>query len=263
MNMGNKIGWVARIKEEYEYYTVSPWSLYDVGKFWDTVEDYDDINDKLYPYFRRFTNSEDLLRKSIQLDYNDISNVLDIQTRSGRGTKFWSSKLLKANFTCVDFSDGLLKKAKTRLKSIKRIDFIKVLTTEFNLSTKFDLILCYETVEHVCDYGVFIKTLSNHLTDDGVMIVTCPNVIWEPIHWVTAVVGFNHSEGPHRFINKRKLEKAFDQADLKVVGYNTTILFPFSNALSIKLDKILTRILPSMVKQRIMLRHSYILRKVS
>ena len=39
------------------YYTKRP-SLKEVGDFWDTVEDYDKINDKFYTYMERFTVSK-------------------------------------------------------------------------------------------------------------------------------------------------------------------------------------------------------------
>ena len=45
---------ILRAKLEWQYYTKRPWSLEEVGKFWDTVEEYDKINDKLYTYKERF-----------------------------------------------------------------------------------------------------------------------------------------------------------------------------------------------------------------
>ena len=45
-----------RIYLEWKYFTNRPWSLSDVGRFWDNVDDYDDINAKLYPYYQRFIN---------------------------------------------------------------------------------------------------------------------------------------------------------------------------------------------------------------
>ena len=82
-------GAVARAIKEYKYYTKRPWSLEDVGKFWDTVTDYDDINSSLYPYYRRFSNSHKLTKK--YLDRDDYK-LLDIQTRSGNGTLYWYRK---------------------------------------------------------------------------------------------------------------------------------------------------------------------------
>jgi len=257
--MGSSSSWVKRAKDEYRYYTSRPWSLKEVGDFWDSVEDYDDINDKMYPYFKRFTNSEELLRSSVSLDYDKPYRVLDVQTRSGRGTKFWREKLPNASFVCVDFSDGLLRKAQNRLDGCENVEFVKTLDPLLNLGEEFDVVLCYETVEHIYEYDIFINSLSKHLSDNGVMILTCPNVSWEIIHWITAITGFNHSEGPHRFIKYRKLLKTFKNSNLVVKGYNTTIFLPFNNKKSIFFDKLLSKILPAWLKRLIMLRHSFIL----
>lgn len=246
--------------KEYEYFTKRPWTLKQVGKFWDTVKQYDEFNKKLYPYYKRFTNSKKLFFKYYKQKINLKIEVLDIQTRSGVGTFFWSKVFKKANFTCVDFSDGLLKKAQDRLSDKKNCYFKKIVNEKFFLKKKFDIIFCYETVEHVYNYQVFIESLKRHLKKDGYLILTCPNVSWEIVHWLTAIVEFNHSEGPHRFIGLNKLYKVFNELNLEVKEYNTTIFLPFNNKFSIKVDTILTKILPKKIKQMFMLRHTFILK---
>ena len=49
--------------------------------------------------------------------------------------------------------------------------------------------------------------------------------------------------------------------NLTVLNYNTTIFLPFNNSISIKLDKIIEKITPRIVKEKLFLRHSYILKK--
>lgn len=256
----NPIKIILNTIKEYKYFTKRPWKLDEVGKFWDTVEDYDDFNKKLYPYFKRFTNSEKLFRKFYYKKKNKKLEVLDIQTRSGVGTFYWSKILKKSNFTCVDFSNGLIEKAKTRLKHKKNCSFKKVLSEKFELRKKFDIIFCYETIEHVYNYNEFIASLKSHLKKNGYIIITCPNVSWEIVHWLTAIIEFNHSEGPHRFISLSKIYRTFKKLDLKVVAYNTTIFLPFNNKYSIKIDEYLTKKLPKKLKELFMLRHSFIIK---
>ena len=122
----NPIKIINNIFKEYKYFTNRPWTLKQVGKFWDTVDDYDDYNKKLYPYFKRFTNSKKLFSKYYKKKNNLKLKILDIQTRSGVGTYYWSKIFKKSNFLCVDFSDGLLKKAKSRLKNKKNCSFKKI-----------------------------------------------------------------------------------------------------------------------------------------
>ena len=94
-------GLLKRCRQEYRYYTRRPWTLEDVGRFWDTVEDYDEVNEKIYPYFRRFTNSFDLAQ--IYLPHNDYT-MLDLQARSGKASLFWHEQEKIKESTCCDFS---------------------------------------------------------------------------------------------------------------------------------------------------------------
>ena len=43
-------GMIKRTILEYRYYTTRSWTLGDVGRFWDTVVDYDAVNETLYTY---------------------------------------------------------------------------------------------------------------------------------------------------------------------------------------------------------------------
>jgi ubiquinone/menaquinone biosynthesis C-methylase UbiE len=249
-----------RTKDEYNYYTKRPWTLEQVGKFWDTVEDYDEVNAELYPYFRRFTNSYELAEK--YLPRNDYK-MLDLQARSGKGSLFWHQHGKLAHSTCVDFSDYLASLADRRLqdsgldyKSLKVLDFPLPFENEH-----FDFISCYETVEHVHNYNTLIHELTRVIKKDNIMIVTCPNRSWEWVHWLTAAININHSEGPHRFIARKKLLQSFRNNNLTILEENTTIILPFNNKLSIKMDKFLEKNLPEWIKRYIALRRTFVLRK--
>ena len=126
----------------------------------------------------------------------------------------------------------------------------------------FNLILCYETVEHIYDYNNFIKELSRLVTKDGIIILTCPAVSWEWVHWLSAIININHSEGPHRFLKRNQLIKSFKKANLKILEENSTILLPFNNKISIFFDNILEKYLPRSIKSIFMLRRSFILQKI-
>ena len=103
--------------------------------------------------------------------------------------------------------------------------------------------------------------LSKILEKNGIIILTTPNVSWEIIHWLTAIVGYNHSEGPHRFLLTSTMEKEFKKNNLEILKYTTSIFLPFNNKISISLDKFLAKILPKFIKKLFFLRHIYILKK--
>ena len=114
-----------RVKQEYDYYTRRPWTLKQVGEFWDTVNDYDAVNEQLYTYYRRFTNSYELAYKHLK---KDTYNMIDIQARSGKGSLFWHEKGKVTSSVCVDFSDFLISLADKRLnKTGLQYSIVKVL----------------------------------------------------------------------------------------------------------------------------------------
>ena len=44
-----------------------------MGKFWDELKDYDEINSTIYPYKERFLNSKKLLDELNLLNFNPIN----------------------------------------------------------------------------------------------------------------------------------------------------------------------------------------------
>ena len=253
-------GIVTRTRAEYRYYTQRPWTLAAVGQFWDTVEDYDRINETLYTYYRRFTNSFHLAEK--HLSRNDYV-MLDIQARSGKGSAFWKEKNRIRKSTCVDFSDYLLSLADERLsKTGLDYDLLKIAELPLPFASEsFAFVCSYETVEHVYNYGEFIAELVRVLTPDGILIVTCPNVAWEWVHWTTAIININHSEGPHRFLRRRAPLRSFAENDLEVLEENSTVVLPFNNRASIRLDNLLEAKLSPRVLSVLALRRTFILSK--
>ena len=254
-------GALSRLKKEYYYYTIRPWSLRDVGRFWDSVKDYDDINTTLYPYFRRFTNSYELSEKYL---IKDQYSLLDIQARSGNGTYFWYSKNKIKHATCVDFSDYLISLAKNRLKNTNiNCDYTKI--TNFPLpfdAESFNFICTYETIEHIYNYEYFINELTRVSQKKCIIILTCPNILWEWVHWLCAIININHSEGPHRFLRRSILLEIFKKNNLKILEENSTIILPFNNRISIYINELLEKILPSRITSLFALRRTFVLRKL-
>ena len=256
---GNLKGAFKRAVQEYKYFTCEDWSLSEVGKFWDSVIDYDDINERTYSYYRRFTNSWNLSRDFIK----DNMIMLDIQARSGKGTEFWFQKGKIKKSYLVDFSDYLLGVAKERLKgSLYDYELIKV--SDYKLPFEddfFDFVATYETIEHMGNINLFMKELSRVLKPRGIMILTCPNILWEPLHWLAAIFGIHHSEGPHNFLSRNRLLELFVKNGLTVLKENSTIILPFNNKKSITANEILENRLPENIVRIVSLRRSFVLLK--
>ena len=58
------------------------------------------------------------------------------------------------------------------------------------------------------------------------MILTTPNVLWEPVHALAAITGYHHSEGPHRFIRYGRLKRMVREAGFVIEKSETTVLAP-------------------------------------
>ncbi len=252
-------GSLSRAAQEWGYVRRNSWSLKEVGEFWDSVTDYDDINEGTYSYFRRFTNSYDLAADLISPE----CITLDIQARTGYGTLFWAERGFVRRAHLVDFSERMLKIAASRL-SQARLDFEAHLVHSFPLpfsDHSFDLVLTYETIEHICERASFVAELARVLVPRGWMILTCPNLLWEPAHWVSAILNSHHSEGPHRFLRRRTLLSLFASNGLDIVRENSTVFLPFSSELSVSTNRFLEQHLPDSIKRITALRRTFVLRK--
>ena len=58
------------------------------------------------------------------------------------------------------------------------------------------------------------------------MILSTPNVLWEPVHALAAVTRLHHSEGPHRFVPYRRLRHEIARAGFQIEHAETTVLIP-------------------------------------
>jgi ubiquinone/menaquinone biosynthesis C-methylase UbiE len=253
-------GTIQRAAIEYRYITHNGWSLEDVGHFWDSVIDYDEINESTYSYYRRFTNSYQLAKEFL----SKSNTMLDIQARSGKGTEFWFKKGLVDKSYLIDFSDHLLSIAQKRLSNTKyNYELIKVIDYHFPFNNEFfDFIINYETIEHISDVDRFLQEITRVLKNDGILIITCPNILWEPVHWFSAIFDLHHSEGPHRFLRRKKLLDLFRKNHLTILKENTTVILPFNNKKLIYVNEILEKILHYKISRLIGLRRTFILKKI-
>ena len=90
----------------------------------------------------------------------------------------------------------------------------------------FDTVLNFETVEHFPEPALLVDDLARVTKPGGILILTTPNVLWEPVHALAAITGAHHSEGPHRFVRYRRLVDMVEQAGFEIVEAETTVFVP-------------------------------------
>lgn len=212
-----------RTVQEIRHWTRPHWSFTDVGDHWDDVEDYDDINEETYSYFRRFVDG---LRLS---DIPDNAMVLDICARTGNGSLYFYEHGRVGTAICADVSSKMGEICSQRLTEGGLDSFAWIQIFDYTLpfaDASFDAILCFETVEHFSMPELLVAELGRVIKPDGVLILTTPNVLWEPVHALAAVTGLHHSEGPHRFIRLGRLRRMVIDSGFDVECTETTVSIP-------------------------------------
>ena len=125
----------------------------------------------------------------------------------------------------------------------------------------FETILSFETIEHLPKPKNFVKELYRILQPNGHLVLTMPNILWEPVHWFAAIFNIHHSEGPHRFIRHRKVKKWLQKSGFKIIKSKTFILIPGGPKFLITLGEWLEKTLPKSIINLLGLRRIYICQK--
>jgi ubiquinone/menaquinone biosynthesis C-methylase UbiE len=213
----------SRTLEEIQHWLRRDWSFADVGAHWDSTEDYDDINAETYSYFRRFIDG---LRLST---IPDGARVLDLCARTGNGTLYFYQHGKVGSAVCADVSRKMGDICTQRLREGGCTNFTWVPLSDYSLpfaDGSFDAVLCFETVEHFPQPERLVAELSRVTRAGGSMVLTTPNVAWEPVHALAAITTLHHSEGPHRFIPYRRLLRMIEDAGFHIERAETTVLVP-------------------------------------
>lgn len=115
-------------------------------------------------------------------------NVLDIACGRGFGSYIMGEKK-KAKITAVDISPFALEHAKKYFNR-DNIEFICSSAEAFQPKKQFDVIVSFETIEHLKNDKEFIKTITKHLKRDGLFICSTPNeanvpysILSQPFHY--------------------------------------------------------------------------------
>ena len=105
--------------------------------------------------------------------YAKGKKILDIACGSGYAANIFLDSGAK-EYTGVDISKHSIQYAKKHYSS-DSASFIVGDICNFNTKETFDLIVCFETIEHVECYSKALKNLSSMLSDNGVLLISSPN----------------------------------------------------------------------------------------
>ena len=99
--------------------------------------------------------------------------VLDIACGAGYGSNMLG-KAGAVRVDAVDISEQLIDYAKKNYE-LKNINFQTGDVRSFKSDIQYDVIVCFETIEHVDDYNKTLANLRTLLKEDGMLLVSSPN----------------------------------------------------------------------------------------
>lgn len=215
---------IDRIQQEIRHWTRPNWSFALLEKHFDELAaDYDAINEGAHSYFRRFT---DTLRVA---NLPDDAYMLDVCSRTGNGTAYFYQQGKVRRAVCADVSQEMGQLCRERLAGagFDNYRWVQLHNYEWPFADgEFDVVLSLESVEHFDRPDLFIQELGRVTRHGGKMILSTPNVLWEPVHALAAITQLHHSEGPHRFVPYRRLRHLISRAGFEIEHAETTVLIP-------------------------------------
>lgn len=133
--------------------------------------------ERMIPGFHKGTvmYAEHMTRYIAAQDLSKDKVVLDIASGSGYGTQILSKSAKKVYG--VDVDKDSIKYAKENFLA-KNIEYLVGDGEKIPLeNNSVDLVITFETIEHVKNYRQFIKEIKRVLKDDGLAIVSTPNAL--------------------------------------------------------------------------------------
>ncbi|MDO8610070.1 MAG: class I SAM-dependent methyltransferase [bacterium] len=122
--------------------------------------------------------------KVTQLISNNMS-MLDVGCGKGEFLNYLKEKKKDVILSGIDLSDIAIDFIKTRLEGTFKVGNINNISEYF--TDKFDVIVCFETLEHLDDPVLFIREVRKVLKKDGFLIITTPyqNLVGSEEHLYT------------------------------------------------------------------------------
>ena len=189
-------------------------------------------------------------------EFVENKKVLDIACGSGYGSE------IIANYRCksylgIDISNETIIDANKHYKN-KKIRFLcgNATNLHFIKNDTFDVIVSYETIEHIQNYNRFLKELKRVLNTRGILIISTPNKKYSSPNSIKPINPYHVIEFyPDEY--RTLLNKYFSKVDLK--GQDIQ-----SNIKSIK--KLIVSFFPKKIRQTIIpvkIRNYYNLNQIS
>ncbi len=168
---------------------------------------------------RNFTYK--ILLKLIKNYVGQNKNILDIGCGAGTISLFLASK--GNQVLGIDISQSAIQASKDSAKRLalknvkfKKMDFPNQLPTE-----KYDVILCFEVIEHLIDDKLALVSIYNLLKPKGILLLSTPSIN-APLHRLGFTKTFDIKVGHLRRYDSDQLVSLFKERGFKVISTKKT-----------------------------------------
>lgn len=124
-------------------------------------------------FIHGITEHDHIERYKLACKYSKGRNVLDIACGVGKGAFMLGTQGGAKSVLGCDLNENSIRYAKHR-NSADNVKFEVQNAETFKISTLFDLIISYETIEHLSNFRAFLSNISSQLTDAGTFIISTP-----------------------------------------------------------------------------------------
>ena len=125
-------------------------------------------------------HAEHIVRYSLAIPYVRGKKVLDLACGTGYGSFFLS--LHSQEIIGVDISPEAIQSARKKYQR-NNLSFVvsDAMSTPFQ-DHSFDVIVSFETIEHIKNDLTFLKEVKRILKQEGLLLLSCPNIVWSKKH---------------------------------------------------------------------------------
>lgn len=127
----------------------------------------------VHGFIDNVTESEHLDRYEFLLNRVEGKEILDIACGSGYGTFLLAERGKAKGVIGVDIDQNAIKYGDYKYPS-QKITRITADATEFSYKNKFDVVVSFETIEHVPDFKKLINNLFDNLKKGGLLYISTP-----------------------------------------------------------------------------------------
>ena len=127
------------------------------------------------PHFAAKMYQEHIARYTFASRFTSGRRVLDVGCGVGYGAQYLAQNGARS-VIAFDLSEEAIDHAR-QYYAHPNVEFITASATDFDFGRRFEVVTCFELIEHVQEQNQVLRLIANALEDDGVLIMSTPRAL--------------------------------------------------------------------------------------